>query len=60
MKTPYLIILVETKLSPKTNFSIKGYDHVMCNLKYGKEGIFIAARTNTFYSIEQVFESEGK
>ena len=60
MKTPDLIILVETKLSPKTNFSIKGYDHVMCNLKYGKEGIFIAARTNTFYSIEQVFESVGK
>ena len=60
MKTPDLIILVETKLSPNTNFSIKGYDHVMCNLKYGKEGIFIAVRTNTFYSIEQVFESEGK
>ena len=60
MKEPDLMVLVETKLSLKTNFSIKGYDHVMCNLKYGKEGIFIGARTNKFHSLEQVFVSEGK
>ena len=60
VKQPDIIALCETKLSNKSNITLDGYEVLMSNLKYGKEGILLAAKVGTFRSFEVIYQSENR
>ena len=60
MKKPDLVVLCETKLHKNSTFELHGYDVRKSNLKVGKEGILVAAKKDSFNTIEMIYESEER
>ena len=53
---PDIIGLCETKLGKKEELTVDGYEGISSNYKKGQEGLYLAVKKGTYWSIEPVSE----